>query len=83
MSDNILLYTEMLGLREVDHVPFLAPENAVIRVALDLNQPTCWHIGVRMQDHTGRHRGLEWKRISVDQLPKRLRMEALIMDIRL
>lgn len=80
MSGKALVYTEMLGLREVDDLyPSNIPVGAFVRGSIDDRVVPGWYR--RVWSGSLKKRTLDWVRIPPDQLPKRLKMEALLLDI--
>lgn len=84
LNTSGLIYSEMLGLRPHGgnfQTCGQLPEGVIVRGRIDDRIAEGWYQRVRVPARNGQHRGLDWKAVRIDQLPPRLKAEALLMGI--
>jgi hypothetical protein len=85
----VIIWTAMFGLQELAEEPETIPPGSYAKLEeiVSLNGkriivPGYWH--VRVLDKSRRHGNqLKWRAIDFEQLPKRIRAEALLLGINL
>ena len=74
----MLMYSPLLGLREVSNYPRKVYQGLYVR---GINPNGTWSVSVLRKNSYGRNIDVHWVDVPTDKLPAKLKVEALIQGI--